>query len=488
MVTLIKSRSGRLVPFGVVVALLLGFLGVQLAVVAPAQAGTIAQFHGVNWADPNDNFITGPNVPVGLSTSDNYSTTYAKSVGVVKGFKALGANTIRFGINSATTSTAWWNSVTAAYDAASDNGMNVILTPWLQGGWVNPNTEMTAFYKMWDTVIAKYGTRSNFYFGIFNEPQYYNATDLVNVEAAWLAHYPNLPRNHIIVPGTYSDNNLCAQGRDSRLNGTLLSIHLYSMFGLNYDNEQAYINNFHDNLCGFADRAILTEFGVPLNNGIDYNSPALRDQDKSYFYAMTDTVRNEGIGSILWTGVKETNQTVGPGPCRNASCALTSISGSGTNLSLTVVNQSGLDRVQWGWGVGTNPGNGNGDTNVLRGVGSNRCLDVPNQSTTSGTFLAIWDCNGGSNQKWVQQSDGSLHVYGNKCLDVPGRSGTPGTKVEIWDCNGQPNQQWTIQSDGSIVGKESGLCLDVTAPSTANSTPVEIWTCNGGSNQKWVRK
>jgi hypothetical protein len=25
----------------------------------------------VNWANPDDNFITGPNVPVGLSTADN---------------------------------------------------------------------------------------------------------------------------------------------------------------------------------------------------------------------------------------------------------------------------------------------------------------------------------------------------------------------------------------------------------------------------------
>src|SRR5690349_12069676 len=34
---------------------------------APAAATSTSQFHGVNWADPNDNFITGPNIPVGLS-------------------------------------------------------------------------------------------------------------------------------------------------------------------------------------------------------------------------------------------------------------------------------------------------------------------------------------------------------------------------------------------------------------------------------------
>src|SRR5882724_10861477 len=49
--------------FGLSAALLLGFLGFQAAT-APAAHAATGQFHGVNWADPNDNFITGPNVPV----------------------------------------------------------------------------------------------------------------------------------------------------------------------------------------------------------------------------------------------------------------------------------------------------------------------------------------------------------------------------------------------------------------------------------------
>ena len=80
---------------------------------------------------------------------------------------------------------------------------------------------------------------------------------------------------------------------------------------------------------------------------------------------------------------------MGPGPCENASCAITSLTGSGTSLSLSLTNQSGLDRLQYGWGIGTNPGGDGGGTAVLRGVGSNRCLDVPNQSTANGTLLQI---------------------------------------------------------------------------------------------------
>ena len=127
-------------------------------------------------------------------------------------------------------------------------------------------------------------------------------------------------------------------------------------------------------------------------------------------------------------------------------------------------------------------------TGVLRGVGSNRCLDVPGVATANGTLLEIWDCNGGTNQQWTSLSNGELQVYGNKCLDVPNHATTAGTKVEIWDCNGGANQQWTLNSNGTVVGVESGLCLDVTSAGTANSTAVEIWTCNGASNQQWTRQ
>ncbi len=467
-------------------ALLLGCLSAAAAAAPPAGAAT-SQFHGVNWADPNDNFITGPNIPVGLSQSDSYSTTYTKATAILKGFQSLGANTVRFGINAATTSSTWWNSYVAAFDAATALGMNVIICPWLQGGTVS---DTTSFYQMWDTVVNKYAGSGNVYFDLMNEPYAMSSSQITNLAATWLARYPNVPRGRVIVPGTYSDNNLCAEGADSRLSGTLLSLHIYSMFGDSHTTEAAWVSDLQGNLCGYASRAIVTEFGVPMTTGVNYNGPKDGTNDLSYLYAITDTARSQGIGTILWTGVKETSQTQGPGPCENASCAITSLNGSGTSLSLTLTNQSGLDRLQWGWGIGTNPGGGSGGGTggVLRGAGSNRCLDVPSQSTANGTLLQIWDCNGGTNQQWNYLPNGELQVYGSKCLDVPGHATTTGTRVEIWDCNGGANQQWTLNSSGTVTGRESGLCLDVSGAGTANGTAVDIWTCNGASNQRWARQ
>ncbi|WP_250214305.1 lectin [Acrocarpospora catenulata] len=126
-------------------------------------------------------------------------------------------------------------------------------------------------------------------------------------------------------------------------------------------------------------------------------------------------------------------------------------------------------------------------TSVLRGVGSNRCLDVTGVSQNNGTQVQIWDCNGQNNQQWTSTGSGELRVYGNKCLDVNGAATADGTAVIIWDCNGQNNQKWRFNSDGSITAVGANKCLDVSGNGTANGTKVQIWSCHGGSNQKWTR-
>jgi hypothetical protein len=155
---------------------------------------------------------------------------------------------------------------------------------------------------------------------------------------------------------------------------------------------------------------------------------------------------------------------------------------SGTNWP------SGAQQVIAQAGV-TGGGTGSATTGALHAVGAGKCLDVPSASTTAGTQVQIWDCNGQANQTWTRTSAGQLTVYSGGsqlCLDAAGMGTSAGTKVETWTCNGQSNQQWTFNSDGTVTGAQSGLCLDVTGASTANGALAELWTCNGGSNQKWT--
>ncbi|MFF7656553.1 ricin-type beta-trefoil lectin domain protein [Streptomyces sp. NPDC007983] len=119
------------------------------------------------------------------------------------------------------------------------------------------------------------------------------------------------------------------------------------------------------------------------------------------------------------------------------------------------------------------------------GQQSGRCLDINNSTTANGTQAQLWDCNGGSNQRWTYTAGKQLVVYGNKCLGVSGQAAGNGTPAAIWDCNGQADQQWNINADGAITAVQSGLCLDANGQETANGTKVQLWSCTGGTNQRW---
>lgn len=125
------------------------------------------------------------------------------------------------------------------------------------------------------------------------------------------------------------------------------------------------------------------------------------------------------------------------------------------------------------------------DGGQIKGVGSGRCLDVPNAGTTDGTQLQLWDCHSNSNQQWTYTDAGELRVYGDKCLDAAGTGN--GAKVQIYSCWGGDNQKWRLNSDGSIVGVQSGLCLDAVGAGTANGTLIQLYSCSNGSNQRWTR-
>ncbi|MDH6225894.1 endo-1,4-beta-xylanase [Streptomyces sp. MJP52] len=121
----------------------------------------------------------------------------------------------------------------------------------------------------------------------------------------------------------------------------------------------------------------------------------------------------------------------------------------------------------------------------IKGVGSGRCVDVPNSTTTDGTQVQLWDCSNGTNQQWSFTSAGELRVYGNKCLDAAGTGN--GAKVQIYSCWGGDNQKWRLNSNGSITGVQSGLCLDAVGAGTGNGTLIQLYSCSGSSNQSWTR-
>ncbi|TML25083.1 MAG: hypothetical protein E6G35_12615 [Actinobacteria bacterium] len=72
-------------------------------------------------------------------------------------------------------------------------------------------------------------------------------------------------------------------------------------------------------------------------------------------------------------------------------------------------------------------------------------------------------------------------------IDAPGGATANGTIVEVWSCNGGANQQFSFQSDGTIRGSQSGKCVTVLNAATASGSKLILWTCNSGGNEHWSR-
>ena len=361
-----RSRSARRALTAVTAVLSAGALAVGVA--GPSEASPVpaaaagqparqragaldpSQFQGVNWADPRDNYVSGPVIPSGLSTDDDYATTHAKSLAVLKGFrKNVGANTVRLPVNpySVGPNSAWWRSYRATIDAATELGFNVVLSYW-EGADTEKDgvvDDPAAWWSMWDTLTRTFRADPNVRFEPMNEPFGYSEVQWVPLVEQWLARYDRIPRNRVFVSGTgYNDhvNALCGY---RSLRGTYLSLHDYGYWATQTYAE--WLDDFGNRIGGCASRTVLDEFGSPMTTGIDYTaSSTASDPDTNnsvaYLQAATDTVRRLHMGAIYWPGLR-TGDTY----------SMETLSGTGTYLRLTTNNPSGAALLRWAWGYGT---------------------------------------------------------------------------------------------------------------------------------------
>lgn len=443
---------------------------------------------GVNWACDGDNFSDGILVLSGLTSSDSYATVSAKADAVLSGIQTnTGANTVRIPVNYATVSQTWWNSYTGVIDKAVSKGMNVILGCWegssSEDGKIDNTTQ---FWSMWQTIVTKYGSNTHVYFEIFNEPHGYSLTDWTTICAQWLSNYPSVPQGRILISGTSYSQDITGVGADSRFSGCLLSIHDYTFFSNGTNTTAAqWESRLRGNIGSYSSRAVLTEFGVPMNGGKNYTGAIGGDQEIAYLQGLTNQVRAFGMGAVYWPGIRTGD-----------SYAMETLGGSGTSLTVSNTNASGLSRLKYGWGVGT------GGTDVfyagayyrLLNQNSGQALDVNAASTANGANIIQWPQNGGNNQQWViTDNGGGYYKITNRnsglALDVNGASTTNGAGIIQWPWNGGNNQQWALTSTSTgvykAINRNSGLALDVNGASTANGAGIIQWPYSGANNQQW---
>nr|WP_228562233.1 cellulase family glycosylhydrolase [Catenulispora rubra] len=308
---------------------------------AAAKGAPPSGFHGVNWADPRDNYASDAVVPSGLSVTDDYRTVYRVTQKMVDGFRAnLGANTLRLPINPASVGTAWWNSYRATIDAATASGDKVILSYWEAPTPKNGRIDdVAAWNTMWDTVTAAYRTNPRVYFEPMNEPFGYTLDEWVQVCTGWLARHADVPRDHVVISGSGYNDNVTGVGAAPALNGTLLSLHFYGYWASS-TTEADWINNLLPRIGGYAYRTIIDEAGSPMTTGLNYGAHN-GNQYTSYFAAVTDTARGMGMGMVYWPGLR-TGDTY----------SIESLDAKGR---LQNNNASGVSQLKWGYGFGAVP-------------------------------------------------------------------------------------------------------------------------------------
>ncbi|WP_433125019.1 RICIN domain-containing protein [Micromonospora sp. CA-240977] len=488
------SRSMRRIVIALVTAMTatVGFVVAS----SPATAAT-NQFRGMNWAMLGDNFKTSPLVVQGLSSSDSNATVRAKANALYDDMAStMGVNTVRLPINTHTVGTAWWEAYRGAIDAATERGFKVILAYWEDGAASGGRiTNLAAWNAMWSTVINNYGSNPNVYFEPMNEPHGYSSTEWRNVAANWLSSHPSAVPGRVLIGGTGFSQDLRDICTDSRFNATLLSFHYYAFFygAMTYD---AFRSHIQVRLGNCASRAVATEFGAPMNDGRNYADAGSTDNFVRYIRAMAQVMRDNQMGGTYWPALGGKTGTIG-----YDWYSMYALSGSGTDLNLTVRNTSGADRIRYGWGdtIGggdpTTPPPSTGTFYRLTVRHSGKAMDVQQPNTDNGARVGQYTYGGSAWQQWQFQDAGSgywriISRHSGKCLDVVSASTADGAELVQYTCGTGTNQQFQMVANGSyfqLRARHSNKCVDVPAASTADGVVLKQYTCNTGANQQWSR-
>jgi len=220
--------------------------------------------------------------------------------------------------------------------------------------------------------------------------------------------------------------------------------------------------------------------GLYLDEGSRYVSVANNVVIDSGVLAFTNASStnntNDNVFAGNWYNTGAINVATGS-PHNNVLRDNVQVSGSWPAAAQQVMAQAGIEPA-------LRPGTGE-----LFALAAGKCLDVPGNTTTPGTQVQIWSCDGGANKVWTRTSSGQLTVYsgGNlRCATALNSQTTNGTAVVISQCTGGANQQWQFNTNGTITGVQSRLCLDVSGAATGNGSKVHLWTCHGGGNQQWT--
>jgi hypothetical protein len=116
------------------------------------------------------------------------------------------------------------------------------------------------------------------------------------------------------------------------------------------------------------------------------------------------------------------------------------------------------------------------------------CLNVASNSSGAGVIQS--PCAATGNEEWTLVPVGSYYHIVAKgsglCLNVPGSTSTTGTQLIQYGCQGSgtTNDQWSLVAVGSryhIVSRVNSLCVNIAGNSGSSGGKVIQWGCQSAS-------
>lgn len=120
----------------------------------------------------------------------------------------------------------------------------------------------------------------------------------------------------------------------------------------------------------------------------------------------------------------------------------------------------------------------------VKGFGG-KCVDDKGNSSANGAAVVIWSCSGSDQaENWSFSSNELQH--NGKCLNDKGDGGS-GSKLVLYTCNGGSNEKWSQLSNGELKlqAHNGSLCANDPRSSTKNGTQLIVYKCAASANEKW---
>ncbi|MER7273413.1 beta-1,3-glucanase family protein [Dactylosporangium sp. NPDC000244] len=228
-------------------------------------------------------------------------------------------------------------------------------------------------------------------------------------------------------------------------------------------------------LCAALHRSTLGTIDTqPGGTAADFYKSALTNHYSRIVHANMADGRAYGFA---FDDVQNQESLVHDGDPRAAGITLSPFTGGGN---------TGGGNTGGGGGTTTPPPTGGGNSSVksIASNWNNKCIDVPNWNFSDGQRLIVWNCTGGTNQKW-NFVDGTLRTENGKCMDVAWGASANGTAIQIANCSGNAAQKFVLSAAGDLVNPQANKCVDIKDWNPNNDALLQLWDCAGSANQKW---